>query len=143
MARHSGGRRDRGHRPREYRRGPKRRSEIGIERILEGLNDEFGRYIGIGEPLGETMAQGLFEALVIENCAENEAAKARLGFGDRLGLLAHAVPHGIELLDGLNLGRLTRHDGLHGRWGRIEYQLLRWGVIKRIEVSTTLPHWRS
>src|SRR5437764_10285890 len=85
---------------------------IGFERVLEGLDDELGRDVGIGETLRQAMGQRLLKPLVVKDGAKNEAAEARLGFGDILSFLANAGPAGIERLDRLNLSRLAGHGVL-------------------------------
>ena len=49
---------------------------LGLDRVIEGVDDQVGADVGIAEALREAMGQRLLETVMIEDEREDEAAKA-------------------------------------------------------------------
>ena len=49
------------------------------------------------QPLGDTVNNGIFKRLVIENIGKNETGHRRIGFNDGLGLFAKSAPYRVKM----------------------------------------------
>src|SRR4029079_5285966 len=75
------------------------RVSISVQHTLERLRDKAGVDVGMVEPLGEPVAHGFFEHLVVQHGREDEAAESRLGFHGVLRLGTYLRPDRVHDLD--------------------------------------------
>ena len=97
---------------------PRRKADFRLffHGIFKGLHHQFGAQIHTSQALGQTVHQGPFKGIVIENGGENETAKNRLLAGNVFRFPPHAVPDGINRLHDLRLGGLA-----HGSFSSTPY----------------------
>ena len=81
-----------------------------LQRIGIGLPDQFGRDVGMVEPLADPMHHRGLQRVVVQDRGIDEGADLGLAADDVLGLGADLGPHRIDLLEGrLGPGVLLRH----------------------------------
>ena len=90
----------------------------GGEGLVEGV-PEMGRADGgVAQPVGDALADDVFQARLVEDGGVNEAGERRLVVGDPPGILADPFPDRIvtgQRSDVAALGALTLGNGRHGR----------------------------
>ncbi len=107
---------------------PRRRAHRPLRRIgvLRHLAQQQRRHFRRGELLRDPVAQRPLERLVVQHDGVGDAGHERLGTRERLGLLAHLVPDGV---DRLQIARLVVGLGL--RFGCHRYLPIRPCAIGR------------
>ena len=97
-----------------------RRDDVGAERLAElrlvlqrvgiGLPDQFGRHVGMVEPLADPVHHRRLQRVVVQDRGIDEGADLGLAPDHILGLGADLGPDRIDLLEGrLGPGLLLRH----------------------------------
>ena len=82
-----------------------------VERVRIGLPDQFGRDVGMVEPLGDPVHHRLFERVVVQDGRIDEARELRLAPHHVFRLMAHARPDRIDLVERVDEpGVMLGHD---------------------------------
>jgi len=86
-------------------------SRLGLQRALVGLPDQLRRDFRVVEPLGDTVDDGRFERVMVQDGRVDEGRKLGLAAHHLFGLVPDAGPYRIDLLErARDLPLLPSHD---------------------------------